>query len=165
MALWRRGTTGIVLDDSGAILCEDCPCGGITTGACDKCLGGIALCWELVVAGISHSGCGPGHNGTFICEQGAVGAFNPCQVESGLTSYQFPSGFVCGTFQSKWSFNYQSISDQWRLAKNSGNGSIRYVIDGLANFDCLGPNTFSQDFMPPNWSGPATLTVEPIACP
>lgn len=160
----------IVLQDGAVVLCDECPCD--QTG-CVRCPdGAIARFWRLVVADVTanptavsgtNASC-LNANGTFILEMaGMTDASFECGGEAEFITMPILnacSGDTTGTWKLGWLLGdwYLSLDD------NFGGAIVSYSLSD-ADFDCLGPNTFSLfSTVQPLVDCcvfPATLTIEP----
>lgn len=163
--------TGVLLDDTGVLLCADCPCGP-ETGGCTHCPDGVlAKFWSLTVSGITDgtgANCANA-NGTFTIQL----LTNPsnCRAVS-TTSFTIPNGEQCLSLPAPqpvtgvWSFYHESNGYWYVLLQAATLGLIvaaYRLID--TSFDCLGPNTLSlyaPDTKTCCATYPSTITITPI---
>lgn len=154
-------------------------------GDCSQCANGMPRCWEIAVAGITNSGCTRCtlQNGTWILrserdpEAGSVTAqielvigarIDVCRYRTAERKPQNVTDFKCFLDSDNslpmWFFGYQFSSSKWWLY--SAIWGATYAI-AAGSFDCSGPNVLTRQT-----SGsadcanlPATITIEPVACP
>jgi len=137
--------------------CEPCCAEEEQTEECAECPDGMSVCWELTVAGITNDVCAECDemNGTFILswvsgcifESPNEGALEACMGSSAI----------------RWSF---VINVFGQLTLSANGGIATYATAGGGDVNCNDTNEvpfISSSTACQNW--PATLTLEPIACP
>ena len=167
-SLWLE--SGAVKKDASGnlILCDSCPCGSDPC-ACPQCPSCIAECWELTVAGVTSGECDcTAVDGTYVLIRSAsVACF---AASANFTSEYFDVNFeACVSGAFSWRLFRNTVAEVWRLALGEQSGSGLIIVEyqlSFASFICDDTNVF--DFVSStsecsDW--PATLTLDPIACP